>query len=322
MAQADPKMTRMVSIYGNKLAISSATADVPWLTATFFPASPYVTTFVQPVTLVADASKLAPGNYPANVTVKSNAANGPSVIPVVLTVLPPGPPVTYYQGVVDNALYQANDPIAPGGIAALFGERLTAGNVTFAPSLPLSTTLGGASVFVNDVPAPVYFASPGQLNFVVPYGTPPGTALARVDRDGQRGNSVSFPVVSTAPRLLVVNGANDALAVLSDLRTLVLPTHAAKAGVDTVVFYAVGLGQTSPPALDGQAARGLQQVSSVQAVIGFPIQPAYAGLTPGSVGLYQINVPLPANVPKGNAVLVYLTMPGGVTSNTVNLAIQ
>jgi uncharacterized protein (TIGR03437 family) len=143
-----------------------------------------------------------------------------------------------------------------------------------------------------------------------------------VDRDGQRGNSVLFPVVSTAPRLLRVNGTNDALAVLSDLKTFVLPTDAAKAGVDTVVFYAVGLGQTSPPALDGHAAQGLQQVSSVEAVIGFPIQPAYAGLTSGSVGLYQINVPLPTNVPKGSAVPVYLTMSGGVTSNTVNLAIQ
>jgi uncharacterized protein (TIGR03437 family) len=323
MAQADPKMTQTISIYGNNLAISSATTDVPWLTASFFPASPWVITTVQPVSLVADASKLAPGNYPANVTIKSNAANGPTFIPVVLTVLPPGPPVASYQGVVENALYQANDPVAPGGIVALFGERLTAGNVTFTPSLPLSTTLGGASVFVNDVPAPVYFASPSQLNFVVPYGTLPGPAMARVDRDGQRGNSVSFQVVSTAPRLLRVDGANDALAVLSDLSTFVLPAHPAKAGVDIVVFYALGLGQTlPPPPPDGNAAQGLKQVNSVEAVIGFPIQPAYSGLTPGSVGLYQINVPLPANVPKGSAVPVYLTMPGGVTSNTVNIAIQ
>jgi uncharacterized protein (TIGR03437 family) len=323
MAQADPKMTQTVSLYGNNLDVSSANANVPWLSATFFPKSPYVnTSTVQSITIVADASKLAPGNYPANVTITSNGANGPTIIPVVLTVLPPGPPVTYYQGVVENALYKANDPVARGGIVALFGERLTAGNVTFAPSLPLSSTLGGASVFVNDVPAPVYFASPGQLNFVVPYGRPPGPALVRVDRDGQRGNLVSFQVVATAPRLLRLDGANDALAVLGDLRTFVVPAHPAKAGVDTVVFYAVGLGQTSPPALDGQAAQGLQRVSSVQAVIGFPIQPAYAGLTPGSVGLYQINVSLPANVPKGSGVPVYLTMPGEVTSNTVYIAIQ
>ncbi len=323
MAQADPKMTQTVSLYGNNLVISSADTNVPWLSTTFFASSPYVNTGTEhDISLVADASKLAPGNYPANVTIKSNAANGPIIIAVVLTVLPAGPPVTYYQGVVENALYKANDPVAPGGIVALFGERLTAGNVTFVPSLPIPATLGGASVFVNDVPAPVYFASPGQLNFVVPFGTPPGPALARVDRDGQRGNSLSFQVVATAPRLLRLDGANDALAVLGDLRTFVVPAHPAKAGVDTVVFYAVGLGQTSPPALDGQAAQGLQQVSSVQAVIGFPIQPAYAGLTPGSVGLYQINVPLPVNVLKGSAVPVSLTMPGGVTSNTVYIAIQ
>jgi uncharacterized protein (TIGR03437 family) len=55
---------------------------------------------------------------------------------------------------------------------------------------------------------------------------------------------------------------------------------------------------------------------------GVTVVPSYAGLTPGSIGVYQINVPLPANVPLGNAVSAMFDMGGGVFSNRVTIAIQ
>jgi len=47
----------------------------------------------------------------------------------------------------------------------------------------------------------------------------------------------------------------------------------------------------------------------------------FAGLTPTDVGLYQINVTLPANVPLGSAIPVYVVV-NGVQSQTVTLAIS
>jgi uncharacterized protein (TIGR03437 family) len=44
-------------------------------------------------------------------------------------------------------------------------------------------------------------------------------------------------------------------------------------------------------------------------------------LNPGSVGLYQVNVQVPAGSAKGNAVPVAITI-GGVTSNTVTIAVK
>jgi uncharacterized protein (TIGR03437 family) len=276
----------------------------------------------------------SPGVYPGTVTISSNAANGSAVIPVELDVLPPGPPVAYYQGVLDNALFAVGAPLAPGGIVALFGEQLS-DSVTQAQSLPLGTSLGNATVLVNGVAAPIYYASPGQLNFVIPYATSPGSAVVEVQRDNQPGNSVSITVQPAVPRLLPLGIGDYGIAVLQDNVTLAIPTtpgipsRPAQAGVDTVVFYALGLGQTSPPGADGQASPA-GQIPPARVVInesifagsGTTVTPAYAGLTPGSVGLYQINVAIPANCPKGADIPVYLDMGGGVLSNRVGIAIQ
>jgi uncharacterized protein (TIGR03437 family) len=48
---------------------------------------------------------------------------------------------------------------------------------------------------------------------------------------------------------------------------------------------------------------------------------SFAGLAPGWVGLYQVNVQVPANAPVGDAVPVALSV-SGVASNQVTMAVQ
>jgi uncharacterized protein (TIGR03437 family) len=48
--------------------------------------------------------------------------------------------------------------------------------------------------------------------------------------------------------------------------------------------------------------------------------PLYAGLSPGSVGLYQVNVTIPPGVPKGN-VDVTIQFADSI-SNIVQIAVQ
>jgi uncharacterized protein (TIGR03437 family) len=48
----------------------------------------------------------------------------------------------------------------------------------------------------------------------------------------------------------------------------------------------------------------------------------YAGLAPGSVGEYQFNVVVPANVPTGDAVPVTFTLNGVAGTQTLYTAIQ
>ena len=48
---------------------------------------------------------------------------------------------------------------------------------------------------------------------------------------------------------------------------------------------------------------------------------SYSGLTPGYVGLYQVNVQVPSGITAGNAVPLALSI-GGAAANTVTLAIK
>jgi uncharacterized protein (TIGR03437 family) len=49
--------------------------------------------------------------------------------------------------------------------------------------------------------------------------------------------------------------------------------------------------------------------------------PSFAGLAPGFVALYQVNVQIPATISAGSAVPVSLTV-YGVPSNKVTIAVQ
>jgi len=307
------------------LTMSGVTGNPSWLTAAVLPGN-----LLQ---LTADPTGMTPGAYTATISVASNARNGPFAIPVEMDVLTPGPAWTYYQKVVDNVTFQPGGTVAPGEWVALFGEQLTTGAAALG-TFPLGQPVGGAAVFVNDQPAPVYYVSAGQIDFVIPFGTQAGDATVRVDRDGQRGNSVSVPVTAAAPRLLRLGIGDYANAQLNGTATLAIPvtpgipSQPAKAGQDVVVFYAFGMGQTVPAATDGVPVTG-GTVSGTQVIIGesvlpnsgLTITPDYAGFTPGFVGVYQINVRLPGNATTGPAVPVYLNI-NGVTSNKVNIAIQ
>jgi uncharacterized protein (TIGR03437 family) len=59
---------------------------------------------------------------------------------------------------------------------------------------------------------------------------------------------------------------------------------------------------------------------------GIAIDPTFAGLAPGTVGLSQLNIVLPRGVPTGTAVPLYIqvVLPDGtvVESNEVTVAID
>ena len=299
-----------------------------------------VSTTANLVVLTADPAGLSPGAQTATASVASNARNGAVSVPIELDVLASGPPITYFQGVLDNATFTTGQTLAPGEIVALFGEQLITGAAAQAGSLPLGTSLGGASVTVNGQPAPVYYVSANQIDFLIPYGTAAGDALVSVTRAGQAGNIVSATVAPVAPRILPLGIGNYGNIVLaSDLVTRPIPatpgiaSRPAKTGTDSLVIYALGLGVTTPPVADGvgaPASQPLAQASPVQVFLGplntsgavtAVITPLFAGLTPGLVGLYQINATIPALSPVGDAVPLTLQM-GTVNSNTVAVAIQ
>ena len=209
----------------------------------------------------------------------------------------------------------------------------------FNASTPLAKTLGGAQVLVGGVAVPLYFVSPGQINFQIPYTVTSDTTVQVVSA-GQNGNIRSLSVNGAMPRLLffvsfiagnygvIVNSADGSLTLPTGTAVPGFATHPAKPG-DTIVVYGIGFGATTPVAVEGQAATSspLQRIDGTTATFGggfggnpVTVNSSFTGLTPTAVGLYQANVIIPATTPLGPAVPLTLKV-NNVLTNNVTLAI-
>jgi uncharacterized protein (TIGR03437 family) len=75
---------------------------------------------------------------------------------------------------------------------------------------------------------------------------------------------------------------------------------------DVLVIYATGLGQTTPAGQTGMPAPASPLASALAApavTLGSVTLPVlYAGLAPGEIGVYQINVRVPSNATQGLSI--------------------
>jgi uncharacterized protein (TIGR03437 family) len=240
------------------------------------------------------------------------------------------PPFIAAGGVVNAASYTA--PITPGGIAALFGSNL-AGSTTTA-GLPLRTVLGGVAVTVNGVAAPLYFVSPQQINFQVPWELL-GQAQASFTVAAGGQTSLSQTVaVAASPALFAVNargnGQGAILVSNSDIAAAPvgsIPGRSTRPAIrgEFLSIYCTGLGDVKNRPANGAPPSGSALASTVVtpsvSIGGAPAAVVFSGLAPGFVGLYQVNVQVPNNTPSGSGVPVVVTL-AGTSSNTVTIAVQ
>lgn len=321
IAQGANKQTAPVAVTNagqGTLTISSVTAAAAdsgtWLSASAITGGISITadpTGVPP-------NPLAPGTYTGTITIASNGANSSVVIPVTLNVLTPGVPLANAGGVVNNGTYGANEPLAQGDIAAVFGSQFTYGDPVAASSLPLQTTVNGVQVLVNGTAAPIYYISPNQINFEVPIDastTNGGAGTVQIVRNGQAGNLVYVDINAIVPRFIVYGGGYGVMTTPDGVLTGV-PSHPVSSG-DTLVLYVLGLGPTTPPVASGTASPSspLADVPGTTQVCFGVVTPfsqapcakaLFSGLTPGFVGLYQVNVTVPAGITSANNTMSLL----------------
>jgi uncharacterized protein (TIGR03437 family) len=327
LAQGAPPQTQYVGLQVQGTGFTaSPTSSASWLAVQLVP-GPYLK-------LTADPTGLSPGIQTATLTLHSNAANEPVTLPVTLEVIPQGPPMAYFAGVLTNSSTLPN--VAPGTIAWMFGEQFTFNAPSSAATLPLDTSLNGVTVYLNNTAVPVYYVSYGQINFQIPFSTMQGDYIVRVQREGLTGNSVGLTVNLREPRILTLNGAGTGYGIIVNQdNSFPAPAsygagfHPAKAG-DWLVIYALGLGPTAPEVASG-AGSPLNPLSKVDIGVkvvltdGFfstSVDAYFAGLTPNLVGLYQINFQVPTNAPKGDSINLALQLGGDTLSPPVNIALQ
>lgn len=227
------------------------------------------------------------------------------------------PPSINPGGLVNGAGFQPG-PVSPGSIVAAFGQGFTTGSAN-STDLPLPTTLAGATLAVNGVDTPLFFASPTQINFQLPVEVQPGEATAVVTLAGVASDPLTFTVVQAAPG--VFNQGSRAVAQNED-GSMNSPANPAAPG-EVVVLYLSGIGPTQPATQTNRAApisplyRATSEVSATIGGVDAPVQ--FLGLAPGFVGLGQANVVVP-DVGAGEQALV-ITI-NGVASNPPTISVE
>jgi uncharacterized protein (TIGR03437 family) len=262
-------------------------------------------------------------NFPRSVAVSSNgtvyiADTGNHAIRMLVPTFP-----AIGTGGVTNAASFATR-ISPGALASIFGSGF--GTTTFQAddgfAWPTSTT-NFVSVKVNGVAAPLYYVSPGQINFQVPWATPTtGTVNVAVVVNGGSSNIAAVPVATAAPGLFVLQSGAAIVQNTPDY-TLNDPSNPAPAG-STIVAYLTGSGPVSPAAKDGTPAP-TAPLSSAATAYSAKIGSAdaavsFLGLTPGFIGLVQANIVVPTGLAPGTYPLS-ITI-DGQTSNSATIAVK
>jgi len=230
-------------------------------------------------------------------------------------------PVINAGGVVDSARYGTS--IVGGSIAAVFGTNLAPANV-HNNVLPLPTQLGGVTVLVDGVPAPLFDVTSTQITFQVPWRLLAKTqATVAVVVNGFTSNAVTVTPAAFAPAIFTTNsqGTGQGAVLFNSSAIVVDSSHPGRAG-DLTNVYATGLGGTFASVADGTAGSGSVIAANIPTATigGISAKVGFAGIA-GFVGLYQINVTIPQGVPSGSAVPLVLTI-GSAISNTVTIAIQ
>jgi uncharacterized protein (TIGR03437 family) len=250
------------------------------------------------------------------VTATASVAGLPNASAAVVGgVVPNIVPVLARNGILHNFNPVLGGTLAPGTVITIYGTALAAG--TIAPqAVPLPTTLDGTTVIVGGIPAPLFFVSPGQINAQLPYQLIAGREYqVVVQADAALTNPEPIQLAPLAPGVARLADGR-AIAQHADF-SLVTAESPAKPG-ENLVIYLAGMGLTDNAVASGAVspAEPLARVSSdLEVTLGSkPVKLFFAGLTPGLVGIYQINFQVPEDAASGDLVLS--VQQAGVPANT------
>ncbi len=218
-----------------------------------------------------------------------------------------------------------NSGIAPSTLFVVIGTGLAdAGDATLHSSegAGLQTTLNGASITVvvggTTVHPALYYATPTQIDGVMPAATPVGTGTLTVTYKGVASAAFTIQVVTAAPGITTFNGSG----VATDATTGALLTYT-KSGFpgEIIILWGTGLG-ADPADSDTTYTTSPHQVSvsytiyigGVQATVVYQGGSIYPG-----VGVFGVTIP--ASVPTGCYIPV-AAVTGNIVSNIVTLPIH
>ncbi|HZS05927.1 MAG TPA: kelch repeat-containing protein [Blastocatellia bacterium] len=223
---------------------------------------------------------------------------------------------------------------APEAIVAAFGRNLS-NDTQAATTIPLPESLAGTKIRIQDSrnvirAAPLFYVSPGQINYQIPPGTATGAAKILVSVNDSDYTVGDLSIVSVAPGIFTADSSGSGVAaaylvrVRSDGSQVVEPV--ARYNGSGFVSVPIDLGppgETVVLVLYGTGIRNRSSASAVTVTIGGANAPVgYADKAPGFVGLDQINVTVPRSLAGRNGEADVVLTADGKAANTVRVNIK
>ncbi len=254
-------------------------------------------------------------------------------------------PIFASVGVLNTASLSVGPPVlAPGTQASIVGYNFappTLGPLILAPPTPsLPTELGGIRVEVDSLPAPILAVTPNRIDFQVPQGVRgSGMVPVRVTNALLRATSaaVEVPMAPFSPGIFIQNcgvtheplflDRSSAIACHAD-GTLNYFKNAVPLG-ERLWIQMTGLGPVEPPVADGQRVPAGPPVRAVTlpniTVLdseGLPHEATVlsANLAAGEVGIFDVEIVVPAAARIGNRVEIQAEI-GGLFSNRAMISV-
>src|SRR5215813_789618 len=247
--------------------------------------------------------------------VQARSVSGLMSAPVQIVVAPAASVNTVPVVTVDAAQYLPT--AAPDTIAAGFGTKL-ASQAVAATRMPLPTSLDNTSVFVNGVPARLFFVSGGQVNYLIPESIPAGPAAVNVVANDGTVTRGQLTIAQSSPSIFTIT-ANG------------LGAPAAVASADGTNFNILMGNPDGTPReisagnfvmLFGTAMRfGSTDLTNAIKIGNTDVTPMFIGPAPGFAGLIQINFQVPQSLAGAGDVNLTVMM-DGKPSNPVKLRIK
>jgi uncharacterized protein (TIGR03437 family) len=271
--------------------------------ATWTPVSPQVNATV---TLTGTAGLLTPASVQIVGGVNANKL---------------APPVLSDNGTVNNTNPLGGALLAPAAVASAYGQNLAV-SAASPGVVPLVNTFDGTTLIVAGRQSPLYYVSGGQVNLQIPSELAANQQYA-VAAQVNNAYAVLPNGITVIPATPGVSSFPDGhiIAQHADF-SLIDGGHPAHPN-ESIVTYLSGMGLTTPPVASGQPAPLTQLLSANIAptltVDGQNAAIIFAGLTPGGIGLFQINFTVPANARAGDLDVVITQ--NGIRANVTKLPV-
>jgi uncharacterized protein (TIGR03437 family) len=225
-------------------------------------------------------------------------------------------------------------PLAPGAIASALGVNLAPQTAQAGGTLPLS--LGGANVTVTDSngtarPAPLYYVSPAQVNYLIPPDTAAGSATVTIAAGNRVVSAGRVAIAPVAPSLFTVNAGNLAAATVvrfdaNGNRTVEAIYQASPDGSITALPIDFGAPtDTVFVSLYGTGIRNLRTPGTLTATLASSVNARVSFVGPQGAfdGLDQVNIELPRSLASQSPHFTSLQLTAdGQPSNLVTLFLQ